>query len=386
MLVILSLSLKILILLLATSSSTLLAEQRIALVIGNAAYQQGALDNPVNDATAISAKLSALGFEVVSVYDADLRSMQRGLLQFVDRIERGATSLVFYAGHAVQVNGRNYLMPVDGQLTTEQAIKFDSMELGDILEALEQSAATTNLIILDACRNNPFEKKFRGGSRGLAIVDASAGSLIAYATAPGSVAADGDGTNGLYTSELLKVLDVPGLTVEDVFKRVRRSVMRASSGEQVPWESSSLISDFVFNGDPIDSVQESIATNLTNVKRVETPALEDRCDNLGGIWQVETEKKTCNDSMILTRTDTNQYDMIYNVCGAAGMVTNTRGSGMFDDYRYTVKWSSMPCGGTTIYEFDEGCHTGRGQVVKTTGLPFLCKAMIPKDVVMELSR
>ncbi len=381
-----SFPLKILVLVLAVYSPILLAEQRIALVIGNAAYEQGALDNPVNDATAMSRKLSGLGFEVVSVYDADLKSMQRGLLQFVNRIERGATSLVFYAGHAVQVNGRNYLMPVDGELTTEQAIKFDSMELSDILEALEQSTAATNLIILDACRNNPFEKKFRGGSRGLAIVDATAGSLIAYATAPGSVAADGDGTNGLYTSELLKVLDVPGLTVEEVFKRVRRSVMRESSGEQVPWESSSLVSDFVFNGAPESAAGAIVADEPKKIPGVISAVQEDRCDDLGGIWQVEVENKSCNDSLVLTRTEANKYDMIYNVCGAAGMVTNTKGSGIFEDYRYTVKWSSLPCGGTTIYEIDKGCRTGRGQVVKTTGLPFLCKAMIPKDVVMELSR
>lgn len=225
-----------------------LAEKRVALVIGNASYVEGALENPVRDATAIASRLRELDFEVVQVTDGSLRDMQQGLVRFLQQIERGATALVFYAGHGIQANGRNYLMPVEAKLESEMSLRFQAMEVTDILEELERSGARMNIVILDACRNNPFERKFRGGSRGLAVVDAAVGTLIAYATAPGSVASDGDGRNGLYTQELLKALQEPGLKVEAVFKQVRREVSRYSAGAQIPWESSSLTGEFVFNG------------------------------------------------------------------------------------------------------------------------------------------
>ena len=223
------------------------ANQRIALVIGNNAYAEQPLFNPVNDAIAVDAALTELGFEVVRATDADLEAMQEALLAFTSRIEDDATALVFYAGHGVQANGRNYLVPVDAELRSESRLRFEALELGDVLEELEYSPSRLNLVILDACRNNPFLQRVRGGSRGLAAVDAATGTLIAYATAPGSVASDGVGSNGLYTEQLLTALREPGLQAEAVFKRVRIGVTEASGGEQVPWESSSLTGDFVFN-------------------------------------------------------------------------------------------------------------------------------------------
>ena len=223
------------------------AAQRIALVIGNAAYAESPLYNPVNDAIAVDERLSALGFEVVRVTDADLRSMQSALVEFTRRIEDDATALVFYAGHGVQANGRNYLVPIDARLDNESSLRFEALELNDVLEELEYSRSKLNLVVLDACRNNPFLRRFRGGSRGLAAVDAATGTLIAYATGPGAVASDGSGDNGLYTEHFLRALEQPGMQAEAVFKQVRINVADASGGDQVPWESSSLTGDFVFN-------------------------------------------------------------------------------------------------------------------------------------------
>lgn len=223
-----------------------LASNRVALVIGNASYIDMPLSNPRNDAVAMQSALQQAGFDVVSALDADLASMQTAMLNFVEKLNDNSTALVFYAGHGVQANGRNYLLPVDAKIESERSLRFQALELGDLLEELEASDARIKIVILDACRNNPFERSMRGGGRGLAAVDAARGTLIAYATSPGSTASDGDGDNGLYTQSLLQAILQPGVKVEQVFKQVRIAVAEASRGSQIPWESSSLTGDFVF--------------------------------------------------------------------------------------------------------------------------------------------
>lgn len=220
---------------------------RIALVIGNGYYRDAPLRNPVNDARSMSERLKRLGFQVISVENAGRDAMQRAVLEFAGRLDADSTGLFYYAGHGIQSRGRNYLLPVDAAVDSERALRFQALEVQAILEEMEFAGNRMNIVILDACRNNPFERRFRGGSRGLAAIDAARGILIAYATAPGAVAADGDGANGLYTSELLDALAVPNLKVEEVFKRVRVAVTGRTNGTQVPWESSSLTGDFVFN-------------------------------------------------------------------------------------------------------------------------------------------
>ncbi|MDK9723540.1 MAG: S41 family peptidase [Sterolibacteriaceae bacterium MAG5] len=222
-------------------------EKRVALVIGNGAYPSSPLKNPVNDARAISGKLKALGFEVITRENVAQKDMTRAITQFGEKLARkGAVGLFYYAGHGMQVRGKNYLIPVDAQISSEASVRSEAIDVDAMLEQLSTSAL--GIVILDACRNNPFERRFRGAAGGLAQMDAPKGTLIAYATAPGKVASDGDGKNGLYTQELLKVLDERGLKVEDVFKRVRRQVADATADQQVPWESSSLTGDFYFAG------------------------------------------------------------------------------------------------------------------------------------------
>ncbi len=229
----------------AATCTAAIAEQKIALVIGNSAYPSAALRNPVNDAKAMAAKLSGLGFEVILRTDASQRDMTRAVSQFGQKLRGGSIGLFYFAGHGLQVRGKNFLIPVDAEIENEASTRSEAVDVDQVLEQL--GSARLSMVILDACRNNPFERRFRStGSGGLAQIDAPTGTLLAYATAPGKVAYDGTGANGLYTTELLKALDTPGLKVEDVFKQVRINVLKASDNQQIPWESSSLIGEFYF--------------------------------------------------------------------------------------------------------------------------------------------
>lgn len=221
-------------------------EQRVALVIGNAAYRgSAALRNPVNDASDVADKLKTLGFDVILRTDVGQREMTRAITQFGDRLGPGSVGLFFYAGHGVQVRGRNYLIPVDAEISGESSVRSESVDLDQAIAQL--SAARIGVVVLDACRNNPFERSFRAGAGGgLAQIDAPKGTLIAYSTAPGNVAADGAGRNSPFTAAFLGALDLPGRTVEQLFKEVRVGVARATGDRQIPWESSSLTGDFYF--------------------------------------------------------------------------------------------------------------------------------------------
>lgn len=222
-------------------------EPRIALVIGNSAYRESPLRNPVNDVRAMAQRFKELGFTVLVHENATKRAMEAAIIDFGRRLAEGGVGAFYYAGHGVQVRGRNYLVPVDADIEDEASTRVAAVDVELLLEQMAEAKNRVNIVILDACRNNPFERRMRGGSRGLAAVDAARGTLVAYATAPGSVAADGDGKNGLYTEELLAALREPGLKIEEVFKRVRINVARRSKGAQTPWESSSLTGDLVVN-------------------------------------------------------------------------------------------------------------------------------------------
>ena len=231
----------------AAVSADAAGERRVALVVGNAAYGRSPLRNAVNDARDISRALSDTGFEVIRVENASLEVLNRAVEQFAGRLaaSRGV-GLFFYAGHGLQVEGENFLVPVDADLRVEKDVQYRALNVGLVLSKIEQARNRLNLIVLDACRDNPFARTARGGKRGLASIDAPKGTLIAYSTSPGRTADDGEGRNGLYTRHLLREMRMPGLRIEDVFKRVRSSVASESRDQQVPWESSSLTGDFYF--------------------------------------------------------------------------------------------------------------------------------------------
>ncbi len=227
------------------------AKNRVALVIGNAAYKRSALANPVNDAKLMAERLKAQGFEVSASFDAGQSGMKRAVQTFAASLrERGkdAVAFIFYAGHGVQVKGENYLIPVDEQIKSEADVDIDAVSLSSIMSMLENTQTQLAIVVLDACRDNPFGYA-RGGLRGLARVDAPSGSLVAFSTAPGKAALDGpDDGNSHYTAALAQAMAEPGLKIEEVFKRVRIAVREKTKGEQTPWESTSLHRRFLSGG------------------------------------------------------------------------------------------------------------------------------------------
>lgn len=224
------------------------SEPRIALVVGNAAYRNAPpLKNPVNDARDMAKALRELGFEVIEVENASKQQLEHAIGQFSAKLREGSVGLFYYSGHGLQENGHNYLIPVDAELAHETSVMLETVDVDVVLQLMNMAQTRVNLVILDACRSNPFERRFRALGRGLApIEEAPQGTLVAYSTSPGKVASDGSGANGLYTAELLKAIRMPGLKVEEVFKTVRIAVSKASNEDQIPWEMSSLTGDFYF--------------------------------------------------------------------------------------------------------------------------------------------
>ncbi len=215
------------------------AQERIALIIGNSSYgiEIGRLQNPVNDAMLMSKTLRAKGFEVMEVLDADQRQMKRSIRDFIAKLDRAGPTgvgLFFFAGHGIQTDGTNYLIPVGAQIRDEADMEIEAVAADDILEDMEAAANGVNILVLDACRNNPFSKGFRSLTRGLAYMDAPIGSLVAYSTAPGRTATDGLGANSPYTEALADAIGNTTLPLEDVFKRVRIAVMEKTDEVQVP--------------------------------------------------------------------------------------------------------------------------------------------------------
>jgi len=240
-------------------------ESRVALVIGNSAYKDGPLKNPVNDATDMAAQLRSLGFAVDLHTDASRTDMKAALRRFSQTLREGGVGLFYYAGHGVQSRGRNFLIPVDASIKSEAELEFESVDANLVLAYLDQARTRVGIVVLDACRNNPFARSFRSASSGLAQMEAGRGTFVAFSTAPGSVAADGDGRNGLYTRYLLESLKQPDSDIDKVFRRVTAEVTRTTGGEQVPWISTSLTGNFYFRpgakaGAP-DSVADSVAAS-----------------------------------------------------------------------------------------------------------------------------
>lgn len=240
--------------------------KKIALVIGNAEYQHaGVLRNPLNDAQDMAQKLRELDFEVILLTDSSLRGMNEGLERFYNELRQGATALFYFAGHGIQYNGENYLIPVDAELTRASEIEFETLALGRILATMDEARSDVNIVILDACRDNPFARNFRSViSRGLAPVQINpTGLFIAFATGPGNVAEDGVGRNGTFTAAVLNNLSNENQNLETIFSQVRLEVSQETNNRQVPWTSSSVIGNFYFNGDSDTAV--ATTSNVTQI-------------------------------------------------------------------------------------------------------------------------
>lgn len=242
--------------------------KRIALVIGNSSYKNvPALDNPKNDATLIGQSLARLNFSVTILTDATQKQMKRAIIKYFKALREAGpdtVGLIFYAGHGVQVDGQNYLIPIDAKIKHESDIELEAVSASNLLGGMKHIGNRLNIILFDACRNNPYKSSFRSGNRGLARMDAPEGSFIAFATSPGEVASDGAGKkNSPFSEALADNLLKPGLTIEQVVKRVGRHVKTVTKGNQLPWYSSSVYTDFyLFPGKPVEP--EPPATNKTS--------------------------------------------------------------------------------------------------------------------------
>lgn len=234
---------------LAPSLAQAPGDLRIALVIGNAAYAgNAALTNPTNDAKAMGDTLRSLGFTVVEVRDGSKAQMTQAIANVKASLQgKQAIGMLYYAGHGLQVDWRNYMVPIDAKMTKASEVPEQTVDLSQVIDAFKTAGNRMNIVVLDACRDNPFGNTSTG--KGLAQLDAPPGTFLAYATAPGNVAEDGDtkSANGLYTQFLLQELKKPAAKIEDVFKRVRLNVRQQSQGRQIPWESTSLEDDFYFD-------------------------------------------------------------------------------------------------------------------------------------------
>jgi len=234
-------------------SQSVQASSRIALVIGNSAYVHAtALPNPQNDASDMAAKLEALDFEVIKGIDLDFTQMRQVIRQYVNRLEDAEMALFFYAGHGLQVDGRNYMAPIDARLENENDLEFEAIDMSMVLSAMERNTET-NLVFLDACRNNPLARNLARsmGTRsaavgsGLARIGIGVGTFISFATQPGNVALDGEERNSPFTTALLKHLGTPGEGISHSMVRVRNEVLQSTKGRQVPWDNSSLTGEVV---------------------------------------------------------------------------------------------------------------------------------------------
>lgn len=243
-------------------------ERRIALVIGNSAYSSGPLKNPVNDATDIAATLQRLGFSVIIKKNASQRVMEESIREFGNKLKRGGVGLFYYAGHGLQVSGVNYLIPIAAKINEESDVKYEAIDANKVLDAMANANNGLNIVILDACRDNPFTRSFRDATRGLAIVSsAPVGTFISYSTGPGGVARDGEGRNSPYAAALIKHMTGPGQPVEQVFKSVRQTLATQSGGKQIPWELSSLQGNFFFTSGSASA--ETAADHSSKVTQTE---------------------------------------------------------------------------------------------------------------------
>jgi hypothetical protein len=227
-------------------------ESRIALVIGNNTYRDAPLTAPVNDARAMSTSLTDLGFKVTKIENVGRTAMLRAIRTFVEDLKGSEPiGLFYFAGHGMQSRGKNFLIPVDAEVEHEDEIESQGIDVQNILDKFGDVRSGMNILILDACRNNPFAKRGIKSVSGLAAIDGPPGTIVAFAAAPGRVAIEREGGNGIYTKNVLSNIQQPGIPVEEVFKRVRLGVLTDTGKTQVPWENTSLVRDFYFKGAPV---------------------------------------------------------------------------------------------------------------------------------------
>lgn len=323
------------------------AQRRVALVIGNGAYENTArLANPRNDAEDIADELQRLGFEVVVGLDLNKSSMDRTISKFAASLPGSEMALFFYAGHGLQVGGQNYLVPLDAKLTTSVALDFEMVRLGLVQQAME-AATSTNIIILDACRDNPLGRNLARAlgtrsavvDKGLAAAEAGYGTLISYSTQPGNVALDGKGRNSPFTAALLRHLSRAGEDISTTLINVRRDVMLATDRQQVPWEHSALTSRVFLvpntQGTPADAATDGSASSPSVA--LAQPAVPVRRGPFDGRWQISWSAPNCFNRRGSFWMDVND-----------GIVSHGKGRVSASG---SAKWTAPATGGNTLTDW-----------------------------------
>jgi formylglycine-generating enzyme required for sulfatase activity len=274
-----------------------LATERLALVIGNSDYSKSPLQNPENDAQDMANKLESHGFQVTKLINENQRTMVREIRRFTQQLDQDTVGLFYFAGHGVQVDGQNYLVPVDAEIEAEEDVHYEAVHLGRIIDGMRNGRGRLNLVILDACRNNPYSRSFRSAQRGLARTSPATGTMIMYATEPGNVAADGSDRNGIFTGALLEAIDEdPGAGIETLFKRTSVKVNKVTNGSQAPWSEGIIYGDFSFAEEsaaeepepqvPVEPVAQESSPSAPRSEPVVGPVAEMPSSNLDAMmWQ-----------------------------------------------------------------------------------------------------
>ena len=225
---------------------SLSGKPRLALLIGNSDYPNSPLANPLNDVRGMAQALRKAGFTVIKHENLNFRQMRSAVRDFGENLTKDHVGLFYYSGHGVQVDGKNYLIPVGSDIKYEDEVATSALDADLVLAKLESARNNLNIVVLDACRDSPLGRRARNATRGLSNMNAARGTMIAFSTSPGQVALDGSGSNSPYTKHLIRAIQKEGMLLELVFKDVRASVVRETNGKQVPWENSSVLGDFYF--------------------------------------------------------------------------------------------------------------------------------------------
>ena len=316
-----------------------IAETRIALVIGNSAYKTvTVLPNPANDARVMTELLKSAQFEVVSAPNLSQSDMRRALRDFAELVSQkgpDTVSLVYFAGHGVQIEGENYLVPIDAAIARESDVAIETVRLNDVMSALASTPSKTRIVILDACRNNPFASINRTTGRGLAIVDAPTGSIVSYATAPGAEALDGAGENSPFTAALIEVAREPNLPIEQAFKRIRLNVHKTTEGRQTPWESSSLTADFSFFGSA--GAGQRVASGAGTLPKGASELIS-RQSKPAGFWKKELQGRSAEEAfeLVIREDDVEAYEEFITLYSATAFAPRARG--LLERRREMMTW------------------------------------------------
>jgi hypothetical protein len=349
-------------------------EPRTALIIGNSAYSFAPLKNPINDAEAMASALEGAGFKVIKETDADQAKMVEAVREFGAELkQRGGVGLFYFSGHGTQIDGENYLLPVGAEFKSLEDVKRGSVTALAVVDAMATGRSDLNIVILDACRNNPIDPN---GAKGLSRIDSNARLFISYATSPGLTALDGEGNNSPYAKYLYQSIDAPNLDIEDTFKRTLKGVYVETHGEQTPWISSTFFGDFVFRptGEPPSADEENAPAETAKPEEEAKPETID----LAGVYRVEGTNPNGSKyrGMVALAQDNDQFNFTWWIGKDV-----FRGTGHFAGKMLVVNWGDKT---PVIYTFgDEGVLDGEWADGSATETLDLVANAAPGDIALS---